>query len=257
MANGENCPGCADKAAPISGGGNRLVAFKPLGERGPTVYRDMTGIAPEHMVRLSGAQAANLEQDFSTSHTHAAGAVLLGSVLSSLTPHVVSPTLFGDNTDPSLIDPNDPKGEIYDWDRERREEAARRQAERLAKEEEARRQKKIEENPQGYAAIFKRLEDCLKLALDEYQSCIKEADRDFLVELGLGAVIGGGAGGLIGGLGGGPVGAGGMGVIGGGLGILAAVARHALALTRCLEKYDEAKSRCYQTAFDEVRDFFK
>ncbi|HRJ79725.1 MAG TPA: hypothetical protein PLF37_14600, partial [Planctomycetota bacterium] len=57
MANGENCPGCADKAAPISGG-NRLVAFKPLGERGPTVYRDMTGIAPEHMVRLNGFHAA-------------------------------------------------------------------------------------------------------------------------------------------------------------------------------------------------------
>ncbi|MBV6516296.1 MAG: hypothetical protein HPKKFMNG_01960 [Planctomycetes bacterium] len=53
MANGENCPGCTDKAAPISGGGSRLMAFKPMGERGPTVYRDMTGIEPEHMARLS------------------------------------------------------------------------------------------------------------------------------------------------------------------------------------------------------------
>ena len=75
MNPGEHCPGCADKAAPISGGhepwhrhladgpaapisggGNRMVAFKPLGERGPTVYRDMTGIAPEHYQRLSGLE---------------------------------------------------------------------------------------------------------------------------------------------------------------------------------------------------------
>ncbi|RIK59171.1 MAG: hypothetical protein DCC64_16010 [Planctomycetota bacterium] len=30
-----------------------MVAFKPLGERGPTVYRDMTGIEPEAVERLS------------------------------------------------------------------------------------------------------------------------------------------------------------------------------------------------------------
>ncbi len=53
MANGENCPGCANKAEPISRGGNRLLAFKPRGPHGPTVYRDMTGIAPEAVERLS------------------------------------------------------------------------------------------------------------------------------------------------------------------------------------------------------------
>lgn len=59
MADRGNCPGCADKAAPISGGGNRLVAFKPLGERGPTVYRDMTGIEPEAVERLSRSPFAD------------------------------------------------------------------------------------------------------------------------------------------------------------------------------------------------------
>jgi len=31
----------------------RMVAFKPAGEHGPTVYRDMEGIAPEHVGRLT------------------------------------------------------------------------------------------------------------------------------------------------------------------------------------------------------------
>lgn len=56
MANGENCPGCADQAEPIHGGGNRLMAFKPMGKRGPTVYRDMTGIDEAHIEKLSGIQ---------------------------------------------------------------------------------------------------------------------------------------------------------------------------------------------------------
>lgn len=33
--------------------GPRMVAFKPAGERGPTVYRDMEGIAPEHVPNLT------------------------------------------------------------------------------------------------------------------------------------------------------------------------------------------------------------
>ncbi len=59
MADRGNCPGCADKAAPINGGGNRLMAFKPLGEHGPTVYRDMTGIEPEAVERLSRSPFAD------------------------------------------------------------------------------------------------------------------------------------------------------------------------------------------------------
>ena len=59
MNPGENCPGCANKPEPISRGGNRLLAFKPRGPHGPTVYRDMTGIAPEHMARLG--EQANLQ----------------------------------------------------------------------------------------------------------------------------------------------------------------------------------------------------
>ncbi len=40
-----------------SGRGSNMVAYKPRGERGPTVYRDTTDIPPEHMARLNGASA--------------------------------------------------------------------------------------------------------------------------------------------------------------------------------------------------------
>ncbi|MBP9893027.1 MAG: hypothetical protein KBG84_14085 [Planctomycetes bacterium] len=36
-----------------NGAGPRMNKFKPQGERGPTVFRDMTGIAPEHLAKLA------------------------------------------------------------------------------------------------------------------------------------------------------------------------------------------------------------
>ena len=46
-----------DRVRRTVGRGSNMIAYKPRGERGPTVYRDTTDIPPEHMARLNGASA--------------------------------------------------------------------------------------------------------------------------------------------------------------------------------------------------------
>ena len=46
-----------DRVRNTVGRGSNMIAYKPRGERGPTVYRDTTDIPPEHMARLNSASA--------------------------------------------------------------------------------------------------------------------------------------------------------------------------------------------------------
>ena len=46
-----------------------MIAYKPRGERGPTVYRDSTGISPEHMAMMNPARQPALVTDESRSES--------------------------------------------------------------------------------------------------------------------------------------------------------------------------------------------